>query len=118
MDLTLIITGAIAAIALIGAIVLTIFDFKRKKDKEMTKPTISLGLVTMHAVVESIKNEANADGLFEVNFKTDGGEIITVAISGEMRDGFEAGLAGELNLTDGLLTTFIPDGYNAEEENA
>ena len=118
MEITLIITGAIAAIAFIGAIVLTILDLKRKKGKEMTKPAITLGLITQHATVASIGESQDEEGLFKVEFKNDDGEILTVSVSEEIREGFEVGLRGELSLTDGLLTSFIPDGFSLDEENA
>ena len=116
MELTLIITGAVAAVVLIGAIVLTVYDLKRKKGKMLNGPSISLGFLTIHATVEKIDGEANAEGLYNVEFKPDEGEAITVAVSKEILDGFVIGEAGELTLTDGLLTSFIPDGYTAEEE--
>lgn len=87
-------------------------------------------ITSLHATVIDMSCEAVTIGYhlytqprteryFVIVFESDDGEILEIPVVEEMYDGFDVGLSGVLTLSDGQISSFVPDDEceSAQENN-
>ena len=117
----------LGGIAIFVIIIMGILDYRKNKDKYLTKEQYreleearlnDEGEITnAHAEVIDLECGVTTIGYqqpkavkhFIIHFKYDNGDIIKIPVNEEMYRGFDIGLAGTLTLIDGQLNSFELD---------
>ena len=120
----------LGGIAIFVIIIVGILDYRKNKDKYLTKEQYREleearlndegEITTAHAEVIDLEcgvttigyqayKQPKAVKYFIIHFKYDNGDIIKIPVNEEMYEGFDIGLAGTLTLIDGKLKSFELD---------
>lgn len=120
----------LGGIAIFVIIIIGILDYRKNKDKYLTKEqyreleearlndegeitNAHVEVVDLECGVTTIGYQAykqpKAVKYFIIHFKYDNGDIIKIPVNEEMYEGFDIGLTGTLTLIDGKLKSFELD---------
>ena len=127
----------LGGIAIFVIIIIGILDYRKNKDKYLTKEQYREleearlndegEITTAHAEVIDLECGVTTIGYqqpkavkhFIIHFKYDNGDIIKIPVNEEMYHGFDIGLAGTLTLIDGQLNSFeLDESFEVTTEEA